>query len=93
MEAQSSSLCVGIKLYPPLHPYLFLCSRLQGQYRQTLENPNTVVGATKWCVFAATTITRAVVEEAVKERIERMKRSPVDLLQVSPSACVPSGLP
>ncbi|CAE6482190.1 unnamed protein product [Rhizoctonia solani] len=54
---------------------------LFGQYRQSLDDPSIVVGATKWCVFAPTTITRAVVEEGVRERNERMRSTRVDLLQ------------
>lgn len=54
---------------------------LFGQFRQTLESPDAVVGATKWCVFAPTSITRTVVEDAVRERMERMKTERVDLLQ------------
>ncbi|KAG9126380.1 hypothetical protein FRC07_003655 [Ceratobasidium sp. 392] len=54
---------------------------LFGQFRQTLESPDTVVGATKWCVFATTEITREVVEEGVRERMERMRTERVDLLQ------------
>ncbi|GAB1525484.1 hypothetical protein RhiTH_008647 [Rhizoctonia solani] len=56
---------------------------LFGQFRQTLSDPSIVVGATKWCVFAPTVVTRAVVEEGVRERMERMKYDKVDLLQVS----------
>ncbi|CAE6399191.1 unnamed protein product [Rhizoctonia solani] len=54
-----------------------------GQFRQTLSDPSIVIGATKWCVFAPTVVTRAVVEEGVGERMERMKTKKVDLLQVS----------
>lgn len=54
---------------------------LFGQFRQSLSDPSTVVGATKWCVFAPTTVTRAVVEDGVRERMERMKTERVDLLQ------------
>ncbi|KAG9103910.1 hypothetical protein FRC06_007021 [Ceratobasidium sp. 370] len=54
---------------------------LFGQFRQTLENPDSVVGATKWCVFAPTEITREVVEDGVRERIDRMRTEHVDLLQ------------
>ncbi|KAG8741130.1 hypothetical protein FRC10_003274 [Ceratobasidium sp. 414] len=54
---------------------------LFGQFRQTLEDPDSVVGATKWCVFAPTEITRQVVEDGVRERMERMRTEHVDLLQ------------
>ncbi|KAF7291137.1 Aldo-ket-red domain-containing protein [Mycena indigotica] len=54
-----------------------------GQFRSSLEKPELVVGATKWCVFKPLTgpITRAAVEAAIRERIERMHATRVDLLQ------------
>lgn len=55
---------------------------LQGQFRNALPAPNEVVGATKWCVFRPVNPTRAVVEAAVAERMERMQTTRVDLLQV-----------
>ncbi|KAJ7057939.1 Aldo keto reductase [Mycena amicta] len=56
---------------------------LFGQFRSSLERPETAIGATKWCVFKPPTgpITRAAVEAAVRERIERMNTKRVDLLQ------------
>ncbi|KAG8761761.1 hypothetical protein FRC11_013245 [Ceratobasidium sp. 423] len=54
-----------------------------GEFRRLLDDPSRVVGATKWCVFAPTTVTRKVVEDGVRERMERMKTERVDLLQVS----------
>ncbi|KAJ7058484.1 NADP-dependent oxidoreductase domain-containing protein [Mycena amicta] len=56
---------------------------LFGQFRSSLEHPESVIGATKWCVFKSPTgpITRAAVEAAVRERIQRMDTTRVDLLQ------------
>ncbi|KAJ7641040.1 Aldo keto reductase [Roridomyces roridus] len=52
-----------------------------GQFRVSLETPASVVGATKWCVFKSTEVTLEVVEEAVRQRMERMRTERVDLLQ------------
>ncbi|KAJ7166973.1 NADP-dependent oxidoreductase domain-containing protein [Mycena filopes] len=52
-----------------------------GQFRNSLPNPEKVLGATKWCVFKTIDPTRAVVEAAVRERMERMGTEAVDLLQ------------
>ncbi|KAF8750086.1 Aldo/kereductase family [Rhizoctonia solani] len=65
---------------------------LFGQFRQTLSDPSIVVGATKWCVFAPTVVTRAVVEEGVRERMERMKYDKVDLLQPMPKTHAPASV-
>ncbi|THH04176.1 hypothetical protein EW145_g5711 [Phellinidium pouzarii] len=54
---------------------------LFGEFRENLAEPARVVGATKWCVFKQTTPTRAVVEAAIKERLDRMRGVSVDLLQ------------
>ncbi|KAI0790644.1 Aldo/keto reductase [Abortiporus biennis] len=54
---------------------------LFGQFRQSLPSPRDVYGATKWCVFRTTNPTRAVVEAAVQERLDRMQSDSVDLLQ------------
>ncbi|EIW74974.1 Aldo keto reductase [Coniophora puteana RWD-64-598 SS2] len=54
---------------------------LFGQYRASLSSPTDVLGATKWCVFRPTQLSREVVEAAVRERMERMKTTQVDLLQ------------
>lgn len=53
----------------------------QGQFQQSLP-PGTVMGATKWCLFRPINPTRAVVEAAVAERMQRMQTNCVDLLQV-----------
>lgn len=55
---------------------------LQGQFRKTFQHPEQIVGCTKWCVFRKTDPTRAVVEAAVQERLDRMQSERVDLLQV-----------
>ncbi|KAJ7113221.1 NADP-dependent oxidoreductase domain-containing protein [Mycena epipterygia] len=52
-----------------------------GQFRASLESPDAVLGATKWCVFKPTKISRETVESAVRERMERMRTDRVDLLQ------------
>ncbi|KZP32721.1 Aldo/keto reductase [Athelia psychrophila] len=53
---------------------------LFGQFQQSLP-PGTVMGATKWCLFRPINPTRAVVEAAVAERMQRMQTNCVDLLQ------------
>ncbi|KAF9476559.1 Aldo/keto reductase [Pholiota conissans] len=52
-----------------------------GQFRSGLASPEQVLGATKWCVFKRITPSRAVVQAAVLERMERMGTKRVDLLQ------------
>ncbi|KAF8147887.1 NADP-dependent oxidoreductase domain-containing protein [Crassisporium funariophilum] len=52
-----------------------------GQFQQSLPSAESVVGATKWCVFKRINPTRTVVLAAVQERMERMRTSRVDLLQ------------
>ncbi|KAG6332620.1 hypothetical protein ID866_6473 [Astraeus odoratus] len=54
---------------------------LFGQFRGMLSAPESVIGATKWCVFRPTEPSRAVVAAAVQERITRMRTTSVDLLQ------------
>ncbi|KAI6143383.1 NADP-dependent oxidoreductase domain-containing protein [Pisolithus tinctorius] len=54
---------------------------LFGQYRETLSEPTSVLGATKWCVFRKTEPSRSVVEAALRERMSRMRTTSVDLLQ------------
>lgn len=49
---------------------------------KSFRHPEQIVGCTKWCVFRKTNPTRAVVEAAVQERMERMQSECVDLLQV-----------
>jgi hypothetical protein len=69
-------------------------STLQGHFRSSLPPhvSKQVLGATKWCIFRPPPpgdLTRAYVEDAVRERIKRMKSTKeqggngrVDLLQV-----------
>jgi len=52
-----------------------------GQFRRNYHSPQRVFGATKWCVFRPTDPTRAVVEAAVQERLDRMQTQCIDLLQ------------
>ncbi|TFK96464.1 NADP-dependent oxidoreductase domain-containing protein [Pterulicium gracile] len=54
---------------------------LFGQFRESLPNPEAVVGATKWCVFRPIEPTVGVVKAAVGERMQRMRTQRVDLLQ------------
>ena len=57
---------------------------LFGQVRECLPDDSPVLGGTKWCVFKEITPSREVVEEAVRERMSRMRSiNSVDLLQVS----------
>ncbi|KAG1831696.1 NADP-dependent oxidoreductase domain-containing protein [Suillus subluteus] len=56
-----------------------------GQFKESLPSQAGVVGATKWCVFRQTESSRSVVENAVRERMTRMRTTTVDLLQdISP---------
>ncbi|KAF8200095.1 NADP-dependent oxidoreductase domain-containing protein [Pholiota molesta] len=52
-----------------------------GQFRSALPAPEQVLGATKWCVFKRINPSRAVVQAAVLERMERMRTNRIDLLQ------------
>ncbi|KAF9494682.1 Aldo/keto reductase [Pleurotus eryngii] len=54
-----------------------------GQFKKNLSSTNGphVVGATKWCVFKSFEPSRAAVEAAVQERLERMSTDRLDLLQ------------
>ncbi|KAF7334629.1 Aldo-ket-red domain-containing protein [Mycena venus] len=52
-----------------------------GQFRSSLESPESVFGATKYCVFKPTVMSPETVEAAVRQRIERMRTERVDLLQ------------
>ncbi|KAG2754094.1 Aldo keto reductase [Suillus brevipes Sb2] len=54
---------------------------LYGQFKESLPSQAQVVGATKWCVFRQTELSRSVVENAVRERMTRMRTTTVDLLQ------------
>ncbi|KAJ7018172.1 Aldo keto reductase, partial [Mycena alexandri] len=52
-----------------------------GQFRSSLESPESVLGATKWCVFKPIVVSEETVEAAVRQRMERMRTERVDLLQ------------
>ncbi|KAJ7364680.1 NADP-dependent oxidoreductase domain-containing protein [Mycena albidolilacea] len=52
-----------------------------GKFRASLESPNSVLGATKYCVFKPIPISRETVEAAVRQRMERMRTTQIDLLQ------------
>ncbi|KAK7017682.1 NADP-dependent oxidoreductase domain-containing protein [Favolaschia claudopus] len=52
-----------------------------GQFRSSLKSPQSVFGATKWCVFKPTVVSQETVEAAIRQRIERMQTDRVDLLQ------------
>ncbi|KAH7924131.1 Aldo keto reductase [Leucogyrophana mollusca] len=54
---------------------------LFGQFRESLPSPDSVIGATKWCVFRHTELSHTIVEAAVRERMKRMRTTSVDLLQ------------
>jgi aryl-alcohol dehydrogenase-like predicted oxidoreductase len=52
-----------------------------GKFRASCSNPAQLFGATKYCIFTPTTVTREVVEANVSERCRRMSATHVDLLQ------------
>ncbi|KAH9940483.1 aldo/keto reductase [Epithele typhae] len=54
---------------------------LFGEFREKCSDPDAIFGATKWCVFRKLEPTKALVEAAINERLERMKTQHVDLLQ------------
>ncbi|KAI0769645.1 Aldo/keto reductase [Trametes elegans] len=54
---------------------------LFGEFRATWDQPEHIFGATKWCVFRKIDPTRALVEAAVQDRLDRMKAKRIDLLQ------------
>ena len=58
-------------------------SKRQGRFRHEHSQPNSILGATKWCVFKnGENITRLEVIRSVRERMKRMRTSRVDHLQV-----------
>ncbi|KAB5590893.1 Pyridoxal reductase,chloroplastic [Ceratobasidium theobromae] len=83
LRKRRAALCAPFSsvLYD-LHSIPLLSLTPQGQFRESLPDPKAVVGATKWCVFVPTDIDRNVVQDAIDERIARMRSDPVDLLQV-----------
>lgn len=52
-----------------------------GKFRSSCTNPEAVFGATKYCIFTPTSITREVVQANVTERCQRMSSDHIDLLQ------------
>ena len=72
------------RTFPPvaLFAFFFVYYRRQGRAVKDVQSPIKIVGATKWCVFRPTEVTRPIVEEAVRERMDRMQSDRVDLLQV-----------
>ncbi|TBU41689.1 aldo/keto reductase [Dichomitus squalens] len=54
---------------------------LFGEFREKWSDPQEIFGATKWCVFRTVEPTRALVEEAVDDRLARMQSHRIDLLQ------------
>ncbi|KAJ7511030.1 NADP-dependent oxidoreductase domain-containing protein [Mycena galericulata] len=54
---------------------------IYGQFRASLQTPESVLGATKWCVFKPIEVSKESVEAAVHQRMERMRTERVDLLQ------------
>lgn len=54
---------------------------LFGRFRNSCANPGAIFGATKYCVFTPTQVTREVVQANVSERCERMQSDSIDLLQ------------
>ncbi|KAG6827552.1 hypothetical protein H0H87_004460 [Tephrocybe sp. NHM501043] len=51
------------------------------QGMSTSVTPHLVLGATKWCVFKPVSVSRPLVMNAVRDRMERMGTTSVDLLQ------------
>lgn len=52
-----------------------------GNFRASCHDPEALFGATKYCIFTPTTITRQVVQANITERCQRMSASHIDLLQ------------
>ncbi|CAK1367576.1 unnamed protein product [Cercospora beticola] len=54
---------------------------LFGRFRSLCMNPNTLFGATKYCVFGPIEVTAEVISANITERCHRMQASHIDLLQ------------
>ncbi|KAI0365638.1 Aldo/keto reductase [Pilatotrama ljubarskyi] len=54
---------------------------LFGEFKEKWPQPDRIFGATKWCVFRRIDPSRALVEAAVQDRLNRMKTQRIDLLQ------------
>ncbi|KAF2166034.1 hypothetical protein M409DRAFT_55381 [Zasmidium cellare ATCC 36951] len=52
-----------------------------GNFRASCTNPDSIFGATKYCIFSPITVTREVITANVLERCQRMRSDHVDLLQ------------
>ncbi|KAE9968110.1 hypothetical protein BLS_006018 [Venturia inaequalis] len=52
-----------------------------GKFRASCSNPDSLFGATKYCIFAPISITTEVVASNVAERCTRMSANHIDLLQ------------
>lgn len=52
-----------------------------GGFRSSCSNPEVIFGATKYCIFTPTAITREVVQSNITERCQRMASKHIDLLQ------------
>lgn len=64
-----------------------LTSASKGMFREKYDEPQRIVGATKWCVFKDMDPTAEAVRAAVNERLERMQVNTVDILQVRIATC------
>lgn len=54
---------------------------LFGDFRASCTNPDSIFGATKYCIFSPMNVTEDVVRANVTERCKRMRAEYVDLLQ------------
>ncbi|KIK65423.1 hypothetical protein GYMLUDRAFT_978513 [Collybiopsis luxurians FD-317 M1] len=52
-----------------------------GKFRRSLPANQPLFGATKWCIFKDIEPTRETVQDAIKERMERIQTDHIDLLQ------------
>ncbi|USW58105.1 Putative aldo/keto reductase, NADP-dependent oxidoreductase domain-containing protein [Septoria linicola] len=52
-----------------------------GRFRSSCSDPKSLFGATKYCIFTPTTISKEVVAANVTERCQRMSADYIDLLQ------------
>ena len=81
-----SSELIFVRYFPQVDISLHAIDEIsrQGQYRNSLPTPEAVICATKWCVFKPVNVTRAIVQAAVQERIDRTGSTSLDILQASP---------
>lgn len=52
-----------------------------GKFRSSCTNPDVLFGATKYCIFTPTSVTREIVQVNITERCQRMASNHIDLLQ------------